>query len=64
MRITLAAARVNVKLTQAVAAKKIGVTKKTLVNWESGKTFPKADKIPIICATYKREYDEIDWARH
>lgn len=61
MRITLAAARVNAKLTQAAAAKEIGVTKKTLINWESGRTFPKADKIPIICATYQREYGEINW---
>lgn len=63
MRITLRAARVNAKLYQAEAAKLIGVDKKTLGNWEKGITFPKTDKIPIICAVYKREYDEIDWAR-
>lgn len=61
MRITLAAARVNAKMTQEEAAKSIGVTKYTIINWENGKTFPKADKIPIICATYQREYDEINW---
>lgn len=61
MRITLEAARVNAKLTQEDAAKRIGVGKKTLGAWERGKTFPKADKIPIICEVYQRSYDEIEW---
>ena len=64
MRITLKAARVNVGLYQAEAAKRIGVDKKTLGDWENGKTVPKSDKIPIICSVYQREYDEIDWVRH
>lgn len=63
MRITLEAARVNVKLKQSEAAKLIGVGKKTLSSWERGKTFPKADKIPVICETYKRSIDEIQWSR-
>lgn len=61
MRITLEAARVNAKLKQAEAAKLIGVDKKTLGSWERGKTMPKIDKIPIICETYQRKYDEIEW---
>jgi len=61
MRITLEAARINAKLKQSEAAKKIGVSKKTLGSWESGKTVPKIDKVPIICATYGRSYDEIIW---
>lgn len=64
MRITLEAARVNRKLTQAEAAKRIGVTKKTLGSWEKGKTFPKIDKIPVICEVYQRSFDEIEWTRH
>lgn len=63
MRITLEAARVNARLTQAQAAKLIGVAKKTLHSWETGKTVPKSDKIPIICSTYGRHYDEIKWTR-
>lgn len=63
MRITLEAARVNVKLKQTEAAKLIGVRKETLSSWENGKTFPKADKIPIICEVYKRSIDEIQWSR-
>lgn len=61
MRITLKAARVNVNLKQSEAANLIGVNKKTLLDWEKGKRFPKSDKIPIICSVYQREYDEIDW---
>lgn len=63
MRITLKAARVNVGLYQSEAAKIFGVDKKTLSNWENGKTLPNSDKIPIICETYKRSYDEIEWVR-
>ena len=61
MRITLKAARVNVDLKQSEAAKLIGVDKKTLGDWERGKSFPKSDKIPLICSVYQREYDEIIW---
>ena len=63
MRITLEAARVNVGLKQSEAAAKIGVNKKTLSSWERGKSIPKSDKIPIICAVYNRHYDEIKWGR-
>lgn len=63
MRITLEAARVNARLTQAEAARRIGVNKKTLSSWERGKTVPKTDKVQIICATYQRTYDEIQWSR-
>ena len=63
MRITLEAARVNAGLTQAEAAKKIGVSKETLSNWERGKTFPSSDKIFIICEVYKCHYDQIRWSR-
>lgn len=62
MRITLEAARVNVRLKQSEAAAKIGVNKKTLSSWERGKSVPKSDKIPIICAVYNRHYDEIQWS--
>lgn len=61
MRITLEAARINAKLKQSEAAKKIGVSKKTIGSWESGKTVPKIDKVPIICEVYGRSYDEIIW---
>ena len=36
-QISLAAARVNAGLTQEAAAKKMSISKNTLVNWEKGK---------------------------
>jgi DNA-binding XRE family transcriptional regulator len=37
-RISLAAARVNAKLTQEEMANKLGITRQTYAAWESGKT--------------------------
>lgn len=59
VKMTIRAARVNVGLSQKAAAKEIGVSNKTLSNWEAGKSFPGADKIPVICAVYKTTYDNL-----
>lgn len=59
MKITLKAARTNAGLTQADAAKKLNVNKKTLSNWENGISVPKADKIDAICSLYSVSYDSI-----
>ena len=61
MQITLKAARVNKGLKQKEAAKKLGVTTKTLASWESFKTMPNADKIILICEHYGVCYDDIKW---
>ena len=45
MAITLKSARVNVGLTQAKAAEKIGVTVDALSNYERGKSYP---DVPVI----------------
>lgn len=58
-QITLKAARVNAGLTQAEAAKKIGVSVSTLKNWEKGVTFPKQPHILKICEVYGIQYDHI-----
>ena len=50
--ITLKAARINAELTQKEAAKRLGVSNKTVCNWEKGKTFPDADMINSICELY------------
>ena len=39
-KISLAAARVNAGMTQVDASKALGITKQTLINYESGKTSP------------------------
>ena len=59
MRITLKAARVNAELTQAEAAKELKVGIRTIQNWESGMSSPRADKMPDICALYKCTMNDI-----
>lgn len=61
MRITLRAARTNKRMTQQGLAKAVGVTKKTVGAWESGKSMPKVDKIEIICSVLGVKYDDIQW---
>lgn len=51
-QITLKAARVNAGLTQDEAAKKAGINKTTLLNWENQKTFPRIDQLENLCAIY------------
>lgn len=48
-KITLAAARVNRGLTQKELAKALRVSNRTIISWEQGKTFPRAEKIKEIC---------------
>lgn len=59
MKITLKAARVNSKLNQSEAAKMLGVSSKTLWNWENGKSFPNIKMIQKIEKIYKINYDDI-----
>lgn len=56
-KISLKAARVNAGLSQAKAAKEIGVATCTLRNWEAGKTYPTKPKIDRICALYGIDFD-------
>ena len=51
-KITLEAARVNAGYTQKEAAKLLHISNKTLQNWETGKSYPSADKIAEICELY------------
>lgn len=61
VRISMRAARVNKGLSQKVAAKKIGVSNKTLCNWENGVTYPPVDKIPVICELYGVAFDNLNF---
>lgn len=60
-KITLAAARVNAGYTQKEAAMLLNISNKTLQNWESGRCYPSADKIPEICELYQIPYDCINF---
>lgn len=59
VKMTLEAARRNVKLTQKEAAKQLGISNKTLGNWENGTTSPSAAMIAKICKLYGVGYDNI-----
>lgn len=61
MQVSLKAARVNAGLSQKAAAKTIGVSNKTLCNWEKGVSYPSAEKIMLICEAYNISYDNISW---
>ncbi len=58
-KITLKAARVNAGLTQKEAATSLGVSNKTLSNWENGVSVPKANQIDPICSLYNVPYDSL-----
>lgn len=51
-KLTLAAARVNAGITQADAAKKLGIGAKTLCLYESGKRKPKWDIVIAMSKLY------------
>lgn len=61
LKITLEAARVNAGYTQKDAAKLMHISNKTLQNWETGRSFPNADKIAEICELYNIPYDNINF---
>ena len=61
VKISIKAARVNKGYSQKQAADLIGVSNKTLCNWENGVTFPPADKIPVICELYGVPYDQLNF---
>jgi len=60
LRISLAAARVNVGLTQEDVAKKMKVSKNTIVNWEKGKIKIKPAQLYYLCTIYNISTDNIE----
>ena len=61
VKISLRAARINAGYSQKEAADKLGVSNKTLGNWENGITFPSADKIQALCELYGLSYDNLNF---
>ena len=61
VKMTLEAARRNVKLTQKEAAEKLDVSNATLCSWEKGITFPNAQQIDKICELYGVSYDNLNF---
>ena len=61
VKMSLRAARVNAGRSQKEAAVHFNISNKTLSSWEKGKSSPKAEKVPEICAYYGVPYDAIDF---
>lgn len=61
VKFSLKSARVNKGLSQKVAAQALGISNKTLSNWENGNTSPTADAIPEICRLYGVPYDQLNF---
>lgn len=59
IRISLAAARVNARLTQNDMAKALHVGKQTVVSWEKGKTEPKISQSRKLSELYNMPLDYI-----
>lgn len=60
-KITLKAARVNKKLTQEQAAKLLGISVFTLINYEAGKSFPDVPVIEKIEKVYEVPYHRLNF---
>lgn len=59
LKISLAAARVNRGFTQREVAEKLGISTKTLVNWENGITFPTIERVYELCELYCVSVDNL-----
>lgn len=58
-QISLAAARVNAKLTQEDVAEKMHVTKQTIINWEKGRIIPGIPEMEMLSKIYGISQDYI-----
>lgn len=59
MKVSMKAMRVNAKLSQEQAAEALGITKRTLQNWENYETFPTAIQFSQLCNAYGCTMDDI-----
>lgn len=59
LQISLAAARVNAGMTQEEVAKKMGVSKNTVVNWEKGSSEPTVTQGLELSKLYNMPLDYI-----
>ena len=64
MAITLKAARVNQNLNQKEAAKLLGISVKTLQNYEAGSSFPDVPIIEKMEETYHVKYADLIFLPH
>lgn len=63
-KVSMAAARVNAKLTQSEVAEKMQVSKQTIVNWENGKVIPGPAQFSMFCDICNAPKDAIFLPKH
>ena len=59
IQISLAAARVNARMTQEEVAKRLKIGKKTIVNWEKGTSIPSFADVNMLTQIYGIPVDNI-----
>ncbi len=59
IQISLAAARVNAKLTQEEVANMMKIGKRTIINWEKGVAVPSFADLNMLSSIYKIPMDNI-----
>lgn len=59
IQISLAAARVNAKLTQEEVAKRMKIGKRTIINWEKGIAMPSFADLSMLSDIYGIPVDNI-----
>ena len=60
-KISLEAARVNANLSQREASEKLGLSKETLRNYETGKTSPTIEMAVRMCSLYHVPQEHINF---
>lgn len=53
--------RENKGISQAELAKKANVTQQAVAKWESGESFPRADKLPALARILDCTIDDLFW---
>ncbi len=59
MKVSLKAARVNARFSQAEVARILRKSKQTIVNWENGKTEIDKANFEMLCQIYHCQMDDI-----
>lgn len=59
IKISLAAARVNAGMTQEEVAQKMGISNRTIINWEKGDVIPSFASLYTLCGLYNIPQDNI-----
>ena len=59
MKVSIKALRINAELSQQEASDEIGVTVRTLQNWENNITAPTAPQLVTLCRVYGCTLDDI-----